>query len=213
MTVYSPRLSLFHKAKPVHLAFCLLGILVNLMTTAVSPESWFACLITSIFFLCIFCARLATGQSANVQQEDQWALLMFGRTWCLVTFIVCVLFFVGIRFADLGLNVHDPGVCILALLTLLVPVYLHFSGVDESHRLLNTALLSVTHFVTPRWTLMPHQQGVLIFWLALLVGETIGIHVSTWLLSLNAKPGAFFVPSSTATEATGEAKAAAGSAD
>jgi hypothetical protein len=54
---------------------------------------------------------------------------------------------------------------------------------------------------------------VLIFWLALLVGETIGMHVSTWFLNLNAKPGAFFAPSRTARATGGAAKPAAASAD
>jgi hypothetical protein len=202
------RVALFQKAKPVHLAFCLLGVLVNIVTTVVSPETWFACLATSILFLGIFFARLAIGTAADVHEGDR-ALLMFGRLWCLMTLMASVVFFTGIKFFKLGLNVQDTGVCILGLLTALAPVYLHFSGVEEVYRLLNTAFIGVAHFMTPRWTVMPHQQCVMIFWLALLVGETVGMHVSTWFLSLNAKPSAFFDPSSAATDAAGGAKSSA----
>jgi hypothetical protein len=179
---------LFEKAKFCVLAFCVLGVLVSAVNATVSPESWFPCLCAGLFFIFIFFGRLAMAHLG----DDRRAPLVFGRVWCLVSFLGSVLFYVGIRYADLGLRVHDPGVWILALLTSLVPVYLHFSGVDETHRFFNNALFGVTHLVMPTWTAMPHQQVVMTFWIALLIGDTLGMHLSSWVQSINSTPGACF---------------------
>lgn len=184
------RVALFHAMMPIHHAFCIAGLVMSLSPIIFAPSVWFANVLVALFFVLILVARW----SVTSLEDQARALHLFGLQWVAASVAGCLAFVVGNILYGLCTGVPSAAVYTLACMTALVPVYLQLSGVSAAQRLANNLTIAGAFYVCPQWSAMPHNLSSLIMWLALIVGEMVGAHVSSlifrWIQTPSALRGA-----------------------
>jgi predicted small integral membrane protein len=181
VTDSDPQMAQFDAARPVHIAFWSLHILVAITLLCACPEMWYFSAIS--FFSCVnlLLARLIVRRYARPGR----ARVLFGRGLCFSTALMCILSHVGVEHVGLGEPANETEVWMFAVLTMTVPVFMRFAGIDETHRLINSCFIGFVVTLTPSWAVMPHNKTTLLMWMALFAGEMAGAHLSTLLFRVS----------------------------
>ena len=170
---------LFLLTKPIHRAFCVIGVIVCCASTLLAPAFWYIGLLVSLFFVIILTTRLLVVDLPDQQQ----ALTLFGRGWLFATSLGCSSFVAGNVTLQLCTGVPDAAVATLAALTGLVPVYLNLTGVHSVHQVLNNVSIAMAFWLSPQWSAMPHESSTFIMWSGLLCGDLVGTFARQKLVS------------------------------
>jgi hypothetical protein len=169
-------LAQFQTALPVHIAFCSLGAMSAFVLLFVYPDMWHFSATCFGHFFFLLTARLGARRYAS---QDR-ALLFFGRGWVSATAISCVCFYLTVSQFELK-PANNHAAWLFIFINMTIPVYLHFSGLCDVHRLMISGIIGLVYTVSPKWAAMPHNEATVLVWLSLLAGEVAGAHLSTLL--------------------------------
>jgi hypothetical protein len=167
------RVMLFQAIMPVHRSFCTAGIVISLAPIIYAPSVWFAGVLAALVFVMLMASRWSM---AHLEDQER-ALHLFGLHWLSATITNCITFVIGNSLYGLCTNVPSAAVYTLACMTGLVPMYLQLSGVSAAKRIVNNLIIAAT-------------SSSLIIWLALLVGEMVGAHMSSLIMRWIQTPSA-----------------------